>query len=304
MKFYKISVAALSALMLAACSDDDNLNTSDVTVNMKDATMLMAEDFSSTYYHIPVVLDGVPNGPVKVTIDVAEETTEPAMEDIHYVITSKTITIPKGQTEGYFEIIPTGDNEVNEDRVFSASIVSAQGANVGPNATCTITILDDDHYLVDAYTYVQGTYTFRATNPSNGAAVSQTWIISGVNEGEEGYLKELTVAGLQGYAWAGLKASLSFDAVEKTASLTFQYGQTIAEQVGFDGIGNMDVKLGSVSGNSYTSSGAVSATASQDYSEILFAPSALFAGGLYEPGGGFAGYVWFQWTNMSLTKIQ
>ncbi len=57
MKFYKISVAALSALMLAACSDDDNLNTSDVTVNMKDATMLMAEDFSSTYYRIPVVLD-------------------------------------------------------------------------------------------------------------------------------------------------------------------------------------------------------------------------------------------------------
>ena len=49
MKFYKISVAALSALMLAACSDDDNLNTSDVTVNMKDATMLMAEEIGRAH---------------------------------------------------------------------------------------------------------------------------------------------------------------------------------------------------------------------------------------------------------------
>ncbi len=113
MKLNKIFAAALAILTMTACDDDDPVNTADVTVNMQQTQMSIAEDFSTgVYYYVPVVLSGETNGPVTVTIAVEGTGANPAVEDRDYMVTSKTIVIPAGETQGSFEFHPSS----NEDR--------------------------------------------------------------------------------------------------------------------------------------------------------------------------------------------
>lgn len=97
MKLNKIFAIALAALTLTACSDDDDINTANVTVNMQKTEIEVSEDFSTgTYYYVPVEVTGESNGPVRVTVKVEGVGSTPATEGDDYVITSKTIVIPQG----------------------------------------------------------------------------------------------------------------------------------------------------------------------------------------------------------------
>ena len=303
MKINKFLAYALAAVAMTACSDNDSFNSaSDVTVSMGEATINAPEDFTGTYCYVPVKLSGKANGPVKVTVDVIEGENA-AIETAHYFITSKSVVIPEGESEVFVEFYPTGDTDINDDREFTMYITDVEGAVVEGLDRTVITLLDDDHYLPEAYEKLQGQYRFTA-NTSNGP-VTQTWTITGVNEGEEGYLSQLVISGIQGYAWCSYPVTLNFDASTLTASLTLSYGGWCATEVGFNGGALVaDVMFASVSGSSLVSSGKCTLTADSNYSSLAVPAGVEWVGALFESASGaFTGSVWFWWDSMTLTKI-
>lgn len=300
MKFSKIFAIGLAALTMTACSDDDNnMNSAqDVTVSLGVTTLEVDEDDNGSIYNIPVVVDGKANGNVKVTLEVTEQT---AIEDVHFYVTSKTLTIGDTDKSVNFEFHPTGDDQVNEDRTFTVSIANVEGAQVGANTTCEVKLLDDDVYMLDVYPQLLGQYTFSATNQSSGAAVQQVWTMSGVEEGDAGYPHTAYITGIQGYAWSGFEAYLGYSPKAKRAWMRFEYGQTIAEEVDFGLGGMMDVKLCGYDGG-VVDSGSETVNFSADLSTINFGAS-QFIGYIYLTGTDTpSGYLWFRWGGMTMTK--
>jgi len=305
MKLNKFLAFALAAAALTACSDDDKSYNSaeDVTVSLGLTEMNVPEDFTGSFCYVPVKLSGKANGPVAVTVGVTEGENA-AIETAHYHITSKTVIIPKGVTEVSVEFHPTGDTEINDDRQFTMYIESVEGAKVEGNDRTVINMLDDDHYLPIAYSNIQGTYTFTATN-NKGASVTETWTVSGVKEGEEGYLKTINISGLSGTKEAVCPAAFRFDATTLTASLIVNYGTMVYRGMDDAELGKLDVMLASVNSDGYlVDSGSCSLTADADYTELSFPGDAAWVGALFKSSdGSFSGYVSFWWLKMHLKKI-
>lgn len=300
MKLYKVFGIALAALTMTACSDDDEFNTaSGVSVAMKYDTMQISEDYSGTYYNIPVVVNGNPNNAIKVEVEVSAQGTSPATEGEHFLVTSKSIIIPEGATEGNIEFYPVGDEEVNEDRQFIVTIVKAEGATVADNASTVVTLMDNERLIPEAYENVQGEWLFECSEPEDACILT----ITGHAEGEEGYLKTLTVSGWMGYEWVSIEVGFSFDAAKMAANLQFSFGQWCATQVAFNGLGVCDVMFAGVSGNNLVSSGSVIATVDSEYKNISIPASAEFVGALFmSETGSFTGKVWFWYDTMKMSR--
>ncbi len=301
MKLYKVFGIALVALVMTACNDEDEFNTaSGVSVAMLQDAMQVSEDNSGTYYNIPVVVTGNPNNAIKVDVEVSTYGTFPATEGEHFLVTSTSIIIPKGTTEGYIEFYPVGDEEINDDRQFIVTIVKAEGATVADNATTVVTLMDNERLIPEAYEKVQGQWLFECSTPED----TYTLTLTGHAEGEDGYLKTLTLSGWMGYDWVSIEVGFSFDASTMCAQLQFNFGQWMAYGVEFTGLGVMDVMFIGLNGNYIVPSGNVIATVDADYKNISFPASAIFAGGLYEAGTtNFAGYVWFVFEQMKMSRI-
>ena len=261
MKLYKLFALGVVALGLTACSDDKDINTaSGVTVEMQNDEMSFAEDYTGTYMYIPVVLNGTANGEVKVNVQVSSFGETPATEGEDFLVTNTTIIIPEGQTEGGIEFYPVGDEIINASRQFSVTILSAEGASVGEKATTIVTLVDNESFLPDAYAAIQGIWTFEAT--TSRGKVSYTVLLEGAEEGEEGYLKNLTLYGWQGYDWVEVPVGFQFDATTMQSQLIFTYGTLVAEDVDFgDDLGICNVLLCTVDGNYLVSSGTAIAKA-------------------------------------------
>lgn len=307
MKLYKYLAIALAAISATACSDDDSWNTaSDVTVTMAQSTMAISEDAEAgRYYYLPVVVSGEANGPIQVTVEVKGTTSSPATEDKDYVVTQKTIVIPAGELSGNIEFYPTGDNEINDDRVFEATIVKAEGALIGSQATCTVTLKDNERLIPEAYANIQGVWNFKA-NTSRGPVEFPLTCI-GANEGEDGYLTKLVFAGWQGYDWVETTANFSYDASTDQAIISFPLGQWVAEGIDFgEDVGNdCQVMLATVSysaqGASLVSKGTIAATSDTEMTKIEFPESAELIGAIYF-NGAFTGAVWFWYDTMSMSR--
>lgn len=299
MKFSKIFAIGLAAITMTACSDDDNkMNTEqDAVVSLGLTQMEVDEDDNGSIYNIPVNITGERNGNVKVTLEVTEED---AIEDVHFYVTTKTLTI--GEDDNYinFEFHPTGDDVVNEDRKFSVSIVNAEGASIGNDKTCQITLLDDDKYMLEIYPKLLGSYTFSAT-ASNGADVRQTWTMAGVEEGEPGFPHVAYITGLQGSAEAGFEAYLGYSPKAQRAWMRYELGQVILANAGFEGLGVMDVMLYGYDGSLVTT-GTVTVNYTEDFKKIDFGAN-RFIGGLNLAGSDtWTRHLWFFWGGMLMTK--
>lgn len=307
MKLNKILAASLAVFALTACSDSDNdVNTAkDVTVSMTQDQMAVSEDFSAgTYYEIPVTVTGDTNGPVKVTIEVADKSEDVATEGTNFLITSKTITIPAGQNEAYFEFYPIGDDIVNEDRTFTVTITKAEGAEIGLQNTTVVTLVDNEKYMPIGYEALAGNWVMKDAET--------TWNLELVahEEGEEGYLKEFTVYGIMGYPWTQITVRYDFDASTMQPLLYFDYGQPVAYNVSFTGLGEMDVMWAGVSDGYLVSSGTVVGRGSvvENFgdicSEVILPKSAAFVGALFTANDGafndFSSKVWF-WLEDGIT---
>lgn len=229
MKFTKIFSIAFAAVALAACSDSEEFNTADVSVDMKDSVVRISEDqaSSTSYSYIPVVVTGETNGPVKVTIALSPVGDNGAVDGVNYVMTSTTITIPAGETTGRFQYYPKGDDIENPDRAFEAKIVKVEGGKIGQNNITTVTLVDNEGLIPTYYAAIQGEYTSVFAS-DYGGDVTSTVTVSGDEKGQPGYGKTVKLLN-----WPeedlNAEATFSVDGVNEKVYLIIAMDQSLGK---------------------------------------------------------------------------
>lgn len=284
MKLTKYLLLAGAALLMTACSSDDWNTSGGVTVEMANATMKMKENAAS--FNVPLKLTGKTNGPVKVEVAVAEYSENPAKENVHYLLTSYSVVFPTDSANVALEFIPVNDMDVNEDRMFTVTIVKAEGANIGSQATTTVTIRDDDGLFYEA---IQGVWTMNSLGFFDDAPYSDAMTISGVDEEDPDYEKILYFAGWGGQNGLVAEVEYQYDTTTNEILLYFPYGQTLG-QLNFTGLGACDVVLYGVEGNYLVDDGGAWATVDPNLRTIYFDESVTFYYGVVSNGEYLGGW--------------
>ena len=299
MKSNKIYAFLLAAAVFAGCSKEEEIswNSADATVSMGQAELVVKENKGMV--NVPVVVAGELDGAVEVTVEVAELGENPAMEDVHYILTSETVIIPADATEGKIEFKTVDDSDINEARTFVITIKSANGATVNEEAKITtVTLKDNDSQF---YEKLQGRWKM---NSVNNKGASQSWNINivGVEEGEEGYNEVFQVTGIMGYDWTSMTMFYNYDEATKTGYVYIPAGFVLAEGVDFGLGGTNEVVTGLVNEEgSLTLNGGLMGTWNDDFTEITFEEDKLMYGALFS-GENFTGYTWFNFLNPTMSK--
>lgn len=279
----------------ACSSDDDSWNSAaDVTVSMKDSTMVIKENMGLT--NVPIEVKGKTNGNVYVTLAVKEVGKKPAKEDVHYYITDKTISI--SDSIGYVEVEPVDDDEINDDRTFEITIVEAKGAKIG-NATTQVSLKDNDSQI---YEKLQGKWKLTGVSRQGAPMESVVKIIGASDEKDGDYNHTLYLTGM---AVSSSSARLSFD--EKTKEIAFDNLGKYNFIEGYDFTKDLNIMgnivLSNLSNGSLTTT-PIKGTWSEDCKEIVFDQDQVLFGGIYTTGGTFTGYEFFSVTKIKLTKVK
>lgn len=279
----------------ACSSDDDSWNSAaDVTVSMKNPTMVIKENMGLT--NVPIEVKGKTNGNVYVTLAVKEVGSNPAKEDVHYYITDKTISI--SDSIGYVEVEPVDDDEINADRTFEITIVEAKGAKIG-NATTQVSLKDNDSQI---YEKLQGKWKLTGVSRQGAPMESVVKIIGASDEKDGDYNHTLYLTGM---AVSSSSARLSFDentkeiAFDNLGKYNFIEGYDFTKDLGIMG----NIVLNNLSNGSLTTT-PIKGTWSEDCKEIVFDQDQVLFGGIYTTGGTFTGYEFFSVTKIKLTKVK
>ena len=296
MKYIKLLMLLAVVTFFGACSsDDDSWNSAaDVTVSMKNPTMVIKENMGLT--NVPIEVKGKTNGNVYVTLAVKEVGKKPAKEDVHYYITDKTISI--SDSIGYVEVEPVDDDEINDDRTFEITIVEAKGAKIG-NATTQVSLKDNDSQI---YEKLQGKWKLTAVNRQGAPLESVVKIIGASDEKDGDYNHTLYLTGM---AVSSSSARLSFNAkdgyvaFDNLGKYNFIEGYDFTKDLGIMG----NIVLNNLSNGSLTTT-PIKGTWSEDCKEIVFDQDQVLFGGIYTTGGTFTGYEFFSVTKIKLTKVK
>lgn len=278
MKKIFLLIAACTGLLFTSCGDDEKFNTGDAVVSMGVPEYSVKE--SKGLFSVPVSVTGVQNGPIEVTVGVTV-TDENCVEDKHYLITSKTVTIPASKNTGRIEIKLVDDHIINEDRTFDLNITDVKGAKLNlEQAKTHVIILDNDDLPYDR---MGGSWTVTATNlmSENYDEVTWTTNLQVYDDNDPLYGKEYQVSPWPD--WTGevldiLSFPLNFSYNENTrkATVTIQLGSTIGEDINFNSDGsNPDLEHCSIiiatpSSTGHSTSGVLTGTISEDFETITF----------------------------------
>lgn len=296
MKYIKLLMLLAVVTFFGACSsDDDSWNSAaDVTVSMKNPTMVIKENMGLT--NVPIEVKGKTNGNVYVTLAVKEVGKKPAKEDVHYYITDKTISI--SDSIGYVEVEPVDDDEINDDRTFEITIVEAKGAKIG-NATTQVSLKDNDSQI---YEKLQGKWKLTGVSRQGAPMESVVKIIGASDEKDGDYNHTLYLTGM---AVSSSSARLSFD--EKNKEIAFDNLGKYNFIEGYDFTKDLNIMgniiLSNLSNGSLTTT-PIKGTWSEDCKEIVFDQDQVLFGGIYTTGGTFTGYEFFSVTKIKLTKVK
>lgn len=296
MKYIKLLMLLAVVTFFGACSsDDDSWNSAaDVTVSMKNPTMVIKENMGLT--NVPIEVKGKTNGNVYVTLAVKEVGKKPAKEDVHYYITDKTISI--SDSIGYVEVEPVDDDEINDDRTFEITIVEAKGAKIG-NATTQVSLKDNDSQI---YEKLQGKWKLTGVSRQGAPMESVVKIIGASDEKDGDYNHTLYLTGM---AVSSSSARLSFNAkdgyvaFDNLGKYNFIEGYDFTKDLGIMG----NIVLSNLSNGSLTTT-PIKGTWSEDCKEIVFDQDQVLFGGIYTTGGSFTGYEFFSVTKIKLTKVK
>lgn len=306
MKYIKLLMLLAVVTFFGACSsDDDSWNTAaDVTVSMKNPTMVIKENMGLT--NVPIEVKGKTNGNVYVTLAVKEVGSNPAKEDVHYYITDKTISI--SDSIGYVEVEPVDDDEINDDRTFEITIVEAKGAKIDKDAKIDkaktlVSLRDNDSQI---YEKLQGKWKLTGVSRQGTPMESVVKIIGASDEKDGDYNHTLKLTGM---AVNSSTARLSFHYDEDTkqgyvafdnlGKYNFIEGYDFTKDLGFMG----NIMLHNLSNGQLTST-PIKGTWSEDCKEIVFDQDQVLFGGIYTTGGTFTGYEFFSVTKIKLTKVK
>lgn len=276
MKLYKYLLISLAALCFTACSDDDNdWNTAaGVTVSMKEAQMDVIE--SMGIFGVPIEVTGNPNGPVQVTVEVAENGVGPAMENVHYIVTSKTINISASEKVGQVEIETIDDWDINDPRSFTVTIKNVEGASVGSIGTTTVNLIDEDD---QPYNLMRGTWILTGYDADNNP-VELPISIETPKPGTNEYGKKLYAYGVgpSGACWIPFK--FKYNEVDQSCTVSiplnsFMSGTSDNELFNFGDFKAAFKTCGIVVRNNklaIATAGSIVCPVSPDMSEITFDP--------------------------------
>lgn len=291
MKSNKIYAFLLAAAVLAGCSKEDiSWNSSDATVGMGQAELVVKENKGMV--NVPLVVDGELNGPVEVTVEVAEVGENPAMEDVHYIVTSKSYVIAEDATEGKIEFKTIDDPDINEARTFVITIKKVNGAKVSEAASTTVTLKDNDSQF---YEKLQGKWKWSANNGG------QSWNVTilGAEEGEDGYNEVLYITGINGSSATSMTMFYNYDVATKTGYVYIPFGYGFG-QLNFSGIGICDVVTITAVDGYVSLEGGLIGTWNEDFTEITFEENKTMYGGVFQ-NGSFLG-TFFNSTNIKMIK--
>ena len=227
MKFLKIFAIAVAAFSVASCSDDDtSWNTeSDVTVQMGEATFSTKEGRGMV--SIPLTVSGERNGNIKVTLDVVSDFENPAKDEEHLYLTTKTIVIFPEDNTYDVEVSIVDDKDMNEARFCNVVIASAEGATIGAQSYTTIEIKDNDS---EPYDRCAGEWILNTAKASQSGDLSfsrQYISLVSYDEGQAGYNKYYKVEGLvSGADELAFRAYFYYDEETKDGYITIANGQS------------------------------------------------------------------------------
>ena len=241
MKQIKLLMLAAMASLFVACSNDDvEYNSNDgVTVEFEQTTMQVRE--TENVFNVPIKVSGKRNGNIRLRITAAETGENPAVENVNYIITDKTLNLNTDTLENNtinVEIKAIDDSETNNDRTFTITIAEADGAEIGTANTATVTILNNDGF----YEAMFGEWTFNAVevNPETGSQVMKQYdmTISGPTDTTDPAYEQVltaTISGMEGTTTdVTVQLAYSFDVLEHGGMLGWVVGQDPVT-VGSDG---------------------------------------------------------------------
>lgn len=312
MKLIKNLTLAAATLTLAACSTEVSpekaaINSaSGVTVEMGEAELQFpeAQESNSTFYQIPIVVEGQTNGAVEVTVEFGEIETSPAKYGENYIVTSKKVIIPEGSNSGYVEFYPKDDDDiVNDDRQFTATIVSASGASVGTQKTTLVSLLDDEPMKIAVYNALQGSWLTSANSVFDGPITYQM-IIQGFPEDDARYLKYVNLVGIGGDPDFVVPAKMACNPVTGRTTLSVAVFEDVIGQVVAGSAGLVDIRLLYISGESILTTGTITASVNSDVNTIRF--NGVLYGGAFKAGSeSTSDYLggWFYDEDVVMTKM-
>ena len=235
MKYIKLFMLLVAATVFAACSDDDSWNSKEVTVGFDNPTLSIKEN--SGLVNIPINVKGLRNGDIALVIKAEETGDNPAVEDVNYMITDKTLNLKADDLEEgvvNIELKTIDDQEINENRTLKLIITDAKGATI-ENNEITITLRDNDAAFYEKFF---GTWTLNATE-YNGSSKPTTPFtakikITGPNDEADADYNNILYASSAGMFDVGTSLdcewhfAYSFDMATKTGSLDFICGDIVA----------------------------------------------------------------------------
>ena len=227
MKYIKLLAFLLGAVALTSCLEKDkkpDYNTNpDIKVFMAKEEVTYKEN--QGIVKVPVALSGETNGYVTVECTVKEYSENPAMEDVHYILTSKSLTFDVAEKEGSFELKLIDDDEPSETpRQFIITLVSAQGATVGAPKETIVIIKDNDS---NPYERLAGEWNVPCYNWNGSSQNVKIKIATPEDDDPDfGYVYDI-----YGVIYPGnleeypIRANVKVNEAENTSTITVKYGQ-------------------------------------------------------------------------------
>lgn len=223
----------LVACTFAACSDDDNNNTNgETTVSFASATLKLKE--SAGLVNIPIKVEGARNGDVSVVVKAEEVGESPAVEDKNYIITSKSVRVKADEETSATLNIETkivDDDEINTDRTFKLTIVSANGAKIGENSSVLVTIRDNENAFYEQFF---GTWEITGYKLSDKQPFEATVQITGEQDDDAPNYNNILTATSKNFISLPVDVNYewhfryTFDETTKTGSIGFICDETVA----------------------------------------------------------------------------
>ena len=232
MKYFKSFILLATVTLLAACSSDKAGNNTMVDTVAGFASTEITVKENVGYFNVPISITGVRNGNVKLTVEVIPDATNPAIEDEHYLITTKTLTLLASDNESEtlnVQIKTVDDSEINEARKFKLKIINIEGATL-TNDEVTITLRDNDAAFFEKF-FGKWDITF---TDHDGVVQTKTVTITGPSDEEDPDYNNILTATCPAMFNVGVELDCewhfrySFDASTKQGTLSFILGEVIA----------------------------------------------------------------------------
>lgn len=232
MKLYKILYFILAAIVFVACDDNEMKENTAQGVTVEFGTDSLITKEGQSIATIPVVAKGDLNGYVKVTLEVTQATNVAqdgaAIEDVHYYVTTKTLTIYPEFGKANFEITPTDDDVMGDGRTFIITITNVEGATLGARQQAIGFIADNDS---KPYDRLCRTWIMKGVDGED-ADMDVPFEMLGYPEGDFRYERMLQAVGDWMYGVDTLNLQFKSTGAD-TGFLTLLCGSTVARQLNF-----------------------------------------------------------------------